>query len=99
MGLRYKGSAVFIVVISVLAVFLFPVGAGPFSAVGGPATTFRASRSAYLLRWILTFSWAVVCPILAQIQLLGSILFSHENRRTKASVYGEQVQSSGLLRC
>jgi hypothetical protein len=39
--------------ICVIVMFLFPAGAGPFSATHGPATAFRAKRVAFLSRLYL----------------------------------------------
>jgi hypothetical protein len=43
---RHFIVSVLILVISILAVFLFPATTGPFSSVNGPVTVFRAARKA-----------------------------------------------------
>lgn len=44
------------VLFSVLLVFLVPAGAGPFSAVHGPATALRANRAAQVFYVALALS-------------------------------------------
>ncbi|HWH57473.1 MAG TPA: hypothetical protein VN682_07565 [Terriglobales bacterium] len=46
-------TAAIILLFSVLIVFFVPAGAGPFSAVHGPATALRANRAAQVFYFIL----------------------------------------------
>jgi len=48
-------TAAIILLFSVLIVFFVPAGAGPFSAVHGPATALRANRAAQVFYFILAF--------------------------------------------
>jgi hypothetical protein len=49
-------TAAIMVLFSVLLVFLVPAGAGPFSAVHGPATALRANRAAQVFYVALALS-------------------------------------------
>lgn len=49
-------AAAVILLCSVLLVFFVPAGAGPFSAVHGPATALRANRAARAFYFNLAFS-------------------------------------------
>jgi hypothetical protein len=56
-----------ITIVCVLGIFLFPVSAGPYSAVHGPATALVAIRRAMKLRWAMALR--AFCPLLAGLDL------------------------------
>lgn len=67
MGIR---ATAIILLFSVLLVFFVPAGAGPFSAVHGPATALRANRAAQA--FYLHLALSARHPVATLIMDLGS---------------------------
>ena len=78
-----RASAI-VLLCSVLLVLFVPAGAGPFSAVHGPATALRANRAARVLHFhlallarnpvtTLMFSLGVASPAVSSFRLLVEV--------------------------
>jgi hypothetical protein len=63
-------TAAIILLFSVLLVFFVPAGAGPFSAVHGPATALRANRAAQV--FYVSLALSARCPIAAEMISLAA---------------------------
>ena len=63
-------TAAIILFFSVLLVFFVPAGAGPFSAVHGPATALRANRAAQV--FYVNLALSARCPIAATMVSLAA---------------------------
>ncbi len=87
-----RGAAI-LLLFSVLLVFFVPAGAGPFSAVHGPATALRANRAAQV------FFFGVALPAR---QLASPPIKSIEASEWHSGGFAVRVASSvpvPLLRC
>ena len=60
---RLFSIALLVVVISVVAMVLFPMSTGPFSSTNGPATAFRAMRQAVHVQQEIQHCGLALCAV------------------------------------
>jgi hypothetical protein len=96
MPLRVGSELVSIVLVCLLAIFFFPGGQGPYSAVHGPVTALQAARAAARLRIdilqaaLIYFRNCVASPLL----MFCGITYSHAELPPM-----NLVDCSTILRC